>query len=58
MSRAKDQFERLQWELDSNLNEIQRMESVKEKAIQGIKQDLQELYNHILQTEEKKNENI
>ena len=49
MSQAKEQFERIQWEIDSNLNEIQRLESVKDQAIAGIKQDLQELYNHILQ---------
>ena len=48
MSQAKEQFERIQWEIDSNLNEIQRLESVKDQAIAGIKQDLQELYNHIL----------
>lgn len=52
MSQAKEQFERIQWEIDSNLNEIQRLESVKEQAIAGIKQDLQELYNHILQQQQ------
>lgn len=52
MSQAKEQFERAQWEIDSNLNEIQRLESVKEQAIAGIKQDLQELYNHILQQQQ------
>jgi len=53
MSQAKEQFERIQWEIDSNLNEIQRLESVKDQAIAGIKQDLQELYNHILQQQQK-----
>lgn len=52
MSQAKEQFERAQWEIDSNLNEIQRLESVKDQAIAGIKQDLQELYNHILQQQQ------
>lgn len=52
MSQAKEQFERIQWEIDSNLNEIQRLESVKDQAIAGIKQDLQELYNHILQQQQ------
>ena len=53
MSQAKEQFERIQWEIDSNLNEIQRLESVKDQAIAGIKQDLQELYNHILEQQQK-----
>ena len=55
MSQAKEQFERIQWEIDSNLNDIQRLNSVKDEAIAGIKQDLQELYNHILQQQEKNN---
>jgi|DEB0MinimDraft_3_1074331.scaffolds.fasta_scaffold141037_2 uncharacterized protein YihD (DUF1040 family) len=53
MSQAKEQFERIQWEIDSNLNDIQRLNSVKDEAIAGIKQDLQELYNHILQQQGK-----
>lgn len=57
MSQAKEQFERIQWEIDSNLNEIQRLESVKDQAIAGIKQDLQELYNHILQQQQKEEQN-
>jgi hypothetical protein len=56
MSQAKEQFERIQWEIDSNLNEIQRLESVKDQAIAGIKQDLQELYNHILQQQKEEND--
>jgi uncharacterized protein YihD (DUF1040 family) len=55
MSQAKEQFERIQWEIDSNLNDIQRLNSVKDEAIAGIKQDLQELYNHILQQQEENN---
>ena len=55
MSQAKEQFERIQWEIDSNLNDIQRLNSLKDEAIAGIKQDLQELYNHILQQQEENN---
>lgn len=54
MSQSKEQFERAQWEINSNLNEIQRLESVKDEAIAGIRDDLQELYNHILQQQRSK----
>ena len=57
MSQAKEQFERIQWEIDSNLNEIQRLESVKDQAIAGIKQDLQGLYYHILQQQQQEDQN-
>lgn len=53
MSKAKDQFmESLQFELHSVTNEIVKQTNIQKDAIQGIKQDLQELHNYLLQQQE------
>lgn len=55
MSQAKDQYmESLQFELHSVTNEIVKQTNIQKDAMQGIKDDLQELYNYLLQQQEVK----
>lgn len=56
---AKDQFtEQLIWEHHASTTELVKQENIKKEAIQGIRDDLLELYNHCKQLQEQyENEN-
>jgi len=58
MSASKDQYmESLQYELHSVTNAILEQNEIQANAIAGIKEDLLELHNYILQQQQEK-ENV
>lgn len=55
MSKSEEQYmESLQYELHSVTNAILEQNEIQANAIAGIKEDLQELHNYILQQQQEK----